>query len=333
MHTERSLKAGFISCLIVISLACIGLQSVPLASAATPSETPTAAAAPAAPDAPGGIIIPIADGPTTPDTPNHTELPAVDASEAPTTKAESSTPLQTQPVKAVEKQTPSIAQTAPAPQSANPATRANALAKEALPAETENKAKTAIEEQLLSDLAADIKPVAQTTPAPLASPVPQTVQPTPTASAAAMDKHVKKVEVSLADDTTLQILNTDYLKEITTDINSNFHPSLSWTFWACVVSLVILGISFIVIVVTGAFKNMRISNKLYTSFGHLLVAAVILGSGSYYYLNHATGYADMSMHFTEIDMIGYEIAGAQANFLLHGLENKAYGEKRRGCPR
>lgn len=136
------------------------------------------------------------------------------------------------------------------------------------------------------------------------------------------------VSISLADDATMTLLGTNFLKEHEAATHEAFHPSLSITFWFIIGVLLIMAASFIVIVATGIFKNMKIALKLYTSFGYLLFTAVILGGGSYYYLNHAAGFADMSMHFTEIDMTGNEIGGAHANFLLHGIENKAYGERR-----
>lgn len=134
--------------------------------------------------------------------------------------------------------------------------------------------------------------------------------------------------VSLADDATMTLLKTDFLKEHKADIHVEFHAEMSWAFWGIVGLLILMSLSFMGLVYSGIFRNMRIGMKLYTSFGFLILTAVALGGGSYYYLDHASGYADMSMHLTEIDMVGNEIAGNHANFLLHGIENKAYGERR-----
>jgi len=146
--------------------------------------------------------------------------------------------------------------------------------------------------------------------------------------AAATGGHAEVVAVSLADEATMKLLNTDFLKEHEVDLHIEFHAELSAVFWLIIGVIVVLAGVFIALVLTGVFANMKIAYKLYTSFGFLILTAVILGGGSYYYLNHAAGYSDMSMHLTEMDLVGSEVGNAQANFLLHGIENKAYGERR-----
>ncbi|MGL1861705.1 MAG: methyl-accepting chemotaxis protein [Pseudodesulfovibrio sp.] len=146
--------------------------------------------------------------------------------------------------------------------------------------------------------------------------------------AVATGGHAEVVQVSLADEATMKLLRTDFLKDHDAEISVDFEDKLTGVFWLIVGIIVVLTAVFIVLVATGTFSNMKIAYKLYTSFGFLILTAVILGGGSYYYLNHASGFADMSMHFTEMDMLGNEITGAQAKFLLHGIENKAYGERR-----
>lgn len=146
--------------------------------------------------------------------------------------------------------------------------------------------------------------------------------------AAATVGHAEVVQVSLADEATMKLLRTDFLKDHEVNLHIEFEPELSGVFWLIIGFIVVLTGSFIALVATGVFRNMKIAHKLYTSFGFLILTAVILGAGSYYYLNHASGYADMSMHLTEMDLVGAEVGGAQSQFLLHGIENKAYGERR-----
>jgi len=136
------------------------------------------------------------------------------------------------------------------------------------------------------------------------------------------------VKVTLADDASMTLLGTDFLKEVEQKPGMDFNAQLSMTFWLVIGLLCLMTIVFLTLVKTGIFKNLRVGQKLYLSFGFLILTALVLGVGSFYYLGHAFGYADMSMHFTEIDMAGNEIGGAQANFLLHGVENKEYGERR-----
>lgn len=135
-------------------------------------------------------------------------------------------------------------------------------------------------------------------------------------------------KVTLADEATITLLGTDFLKEHEQQAAVEFHPGLSMTFWLIIGLLGIMTVVFVILVKTGIFRNLRVGHKLYMSFGFLILTALALGGGSFYYLDHASGYADMSTHFMEIDMTGNEISGAQANFLLHGMENKAYGERR-----
>ena len=136
------------------------------------------------------------------------------------------------------------------------------------------------------------------------------------------------IKISLADEATMTLLSTDFLKEHAMELNVEFQPQLSWTFWFIIILLVVMIASFAALVLSGIFMNMKIAVKLTLSFGYLIIAAVVLGAGSFYYLDHASGYADMSMHFTEIDMIGNEVGTAQTKFLLNGIQNKAYGERR-----
>jgi len=136
------------------------------------------------------------------------------------------------------------------------------------------------------------------------------------------------MKVSLADTATMQLLGTDFLVEHESDINVEFSPRLSSVFWLFMGSIALMVCAFVALVVTGVFRNAKIAAKLYVSFGFLLLTAMLLGGGAYYYLAHASGFAEMSMHFTEIDMASNEIGGAQSRFLLHGIENKAYGERR-----
>lgn len=142
------------------------------------------------------------------------------------------------------------------------------------------------------------------------------------------DEPYASESVSLADPATMELLGTNFLKEHTVDLQVDFHPGLSGVFWMFVAALSLLALAFVVVVATGLFRNMLVARKLYMSFGFLILLAVLLGGGAFYYLNHVSGYGDMSTHFTEIDVIGNKVGRAQVNFLLHGIEDKAYGERR-----
>ena len=149
-----------------------------------------------------------------------------------------------------------------------------------------------------------------------------------TASFAATSPVTSSTAVSLADENTMQILQTDYLSEAKTALSVDFHAGLTAVFWCVIGTIVVMAASFLVLVLTGVFRNLAIAKKLYVSFGYLILTASVLGGGGYYYLNHATSYGELARLFTAIDLLGSETGKAQANFLLHGIENKDYGERR-----
>ncbi|THB77158.1 MAG: chemotaxis protein [Desulfobacteraceae bacterium] len=68
--------------------------------------------------------------------------------------------------------------------------------------------------------------------------------------------------------------------------------------------------------------------KLYTSYGSLVSFAIILGMGGYLYIERINSAAHMEMAFLEIDVKANKIEAFQNAYLLHGIENKAYGEKK-----
>lgn len=136
------------------------------------------------------------------------------------------------------------------------------------------------------------------------------------------------VKISLADNATMTLLKTDFLKEHEAEIQVEFQPELSAVFWGIVIVLLLMAATYLGLITTGRLRNMRIGGKLYTSFGFLILTAVVLGWGSYYYLDITSKYSSMAMHLTRMDMMGNEIFGAQSSFLLHGIENKSYGERR-----
>ncbi len=137
---------------------------------------------------------------------------------------------------------------------------------------------------------------------------------------------VKSVPVSLADDKTMNILRTDWLKEAAEEHLSTIKPGLSGSFWILMSIVGVLTIVGIIFFRGRTFKNINLSIKLATSFGSLVVLAAILGLAGYFYLNNINGIAQLETVFLDIDMMSGEMKVAQNEFLLHGIENKEYGE-------
>ncbi len=139
---------------------------------------------------------------------------------------------------------------------------------------------------------------------------------------------VEPVKVTLADAATMALLNTDWLKNTDDSHFQEIKPKLSGLIWAFGV-LLAAGFGIVIFVsVTGMFKRFSLNMKLYTSYGSLVFLAVILGLGGYLYLERVNGAAHQETAFLELDMMANEIEAFQNVYLLHGIENKAYGEKK-----
>ena len=76
------------------------------------------------------------------------------------------------------------------------------------------------------------------------------------------------------------------------------------------------------------FRRSSLSLKLYASHGSLALLAVLLGVSAYFYLNRVAASGELEGAYMEIDIMSGEIAGVQSSFLLHGIENREYGETR-----
>jgi methyl-accepting chemotaxis protein/carbonic anhydrase len=139
---------------------------------------------------------------------------------------------------------------------------------------------------------------------------------------------IKAVPVSLADSGTMKILETDWLKAGgVEEALSDTKKDLSGTFWLLVSILGIFGVIVAVAVGSGFFGRLGLGMKLYSSFGSMIMLASILGAGAYIYIDNLNGYSHLETAFMELDMMAGETTATQNSFLLHGIENKEYGEK------
>lgn len=140
---------------------------------------------------------------------------------------------------------------------------------------------------------------------------------------------ITPIPVTLADNTTMALLQTDWLKkkEAGGETRHDSDRGFSGTFWLLVSLLGCLAIAAVVGVASGVFNRMRLRAKLYSSFGSILILATLLGAGAYLNLNNVNGYGDLAASFLNLEIHAGKISGTQKNILLHGLENKAYGER------
>ncbi|MCG8633261.1 MAG: methyl-accepting chemotaxis protein [Desulfobacterales bacterium] len=138
---------------------------------------------------------------------------------------------------------------------------------------------------------------------------------------------ISPASVTLADEHTMSLLTTDWFSKITERQLEEVQPGLSVLFWAFIAVLAGFGGLVVFLFFSGIFKRFGLNMKLYVSYGFLVIQATILGLGGYLYLERVNSAAHQEAMFLELDLMAKEIESLQNAYLLHGIENKAYGEK------
>ena len=145
--------------------------------------------------------------------------------------------------------------------------------------------------------------------------------------AAAVHAEIKPVHLTLADANTIQLLQKDWLNK-TDEIHVAKHKAkLSGIFWALIGFFSVLIIAGMAFTFSGTFKRTDLGKRLYLSYGCIAVLAVALGFASYIYISRIDGTAKVAKLFTQIDLVASDFYVTQNNFILHGIEDKEYGEK------
>lgn len=137
---------------------------------------------------------------------------------------------------------------------------------------------------------------------------------------------ISPAPVSLVEAGTMEILQTESLKVLEKAEHQAAHYGLSGTFWVIVVILAALVVLFLLALATGVFKKVKLRVKMYASFGGLLLLALLLGGGGYINLQNVNGFAHLDSTFLKLDANVNKVRAAQNGFILHGLENKEFGE-------
>lgn len=138
---------------------------------------------------------------------------------------------------------------------------------------------------------------------------------------------IEAIPVTLADDSTMQLLKSDWLKAGGMENTlSDVTPGFSGTFWFIISLLGCFGVLVVVAVGSGLLKRINLKTKLYASFGSLIALAAILGAGAYLNITNVNGFSHLNASFMELEIMSGEVGTAQNNFLLHGIENVKYGE-------
>lgn len=141
-------------------------------------------------------------------------------------------------------------------------------------------------------------------------------------------KDIATVPVTLAEDTTKEKLSTNWLNQSAEEATeAHVGSGFSKTFWLIIAILVCFGLVIIGSLASGIFKRILLRPKLYASFGSIIFLATILGAGAFLNLRQVGGFSHLEVQFLEMEVLAGEIITAQNNFLLHGIEDKEYGEQ------
>ncbi len=138
---------------------------------------------------------------------------------------------------------------------------------------------------------------------------------------------VRPIPVSLADEETLTLLETDWLEMIETDEAHAERPGLSPAFWIFLVVIIAVSGLTVYIFSSGTALRMTIRAKLYVGFGALVALAALLGIAGYVYLARVSEAFHMETAAMEMDIMADEIQVQMNEFLLHGLESRSYGNR------
>ncbi len=97
--------------------------------------------------------------------------------------------------------------------------------------------------------------------------------------------------------------------------------------WKIFIALAITGVICGALYQSGYFGRMGVAGKLYTGFTAVALLAVAIGGVGYVSLGDTMNESDIALAAMEMDMMAGEIGGLQANFVLHGIEDKKLGEE------
>ncbi len=139
---------------------------------------------------------------------------------------------------------------------------------------------------------------------------------------------IEPVAVKLTDDATLKILQTDWLQDAAEEHFTPEKTGLTSLFWFILAAVALFLLGGVFLFAGRTYRHFGIKMKLYTSFGALVLLAVMLCLAAYFYLNNVNKTAHMETAFLGLDLMAGEMLTAQNQFLLYGLANKAYGEKK-----
>lgn len=140
-------------------------------------------------------------------------------------------------------------------------------------------------------------------------------------------ENISALTVNLADNETLSILNSDWLTDATTAQTESGRYHFSISFWVIGIILSIMLASGILMLTSGAFKRFTINKRLAIGFSSLTLLTIFMGGTAFLYIGILNRSAQMETSLLDLSRMANEIHVAQNEFLLHGLENRSFGER------
>ncbi len=138
---------------------------------------------------------------------------------------------------------------------------------------------------------------------------------------------IQAVKITLANNEIMKILKTDWLQETEQTHHTQVEQTLSSSFWKLVAILGVLFVIGLILFTSRIYNSFTLNRKLHLSHSSMALLAVILGVTGYVYLSKVSGVSQLSEKFLALDLMASEVLVSQNNFIMHGLENKDYGEK------
>ena len=139
--------------------------------------------------------------------------------------------------------------------------------------------------------------------------------------------HSAAATVKIADKNTMKLLRTDWLHKGEEAVLKD--PDVGWSgfFFGSIgmMAFVLVGVVFYFF--TGRFKRSGLKFKLYAGFSTMVLLVFAIGGFGFYYMSNVAQMGHLEARSLELDMKTGVISTAQLNFILHGIENKAYGEE------
>ncbi|VAX19406.1 Methyl-accepting chemotaxis protein [hydrothermal vent metagenome] len=136
-------------------------------------------------------------------------------------------------------------------------------------------------------------------------------------------------QVSLAGADTMKLLETDRFKAKPEQHFESKETGFSYLFWTLIAVVCVFTFVIMAFVFTGSLDRITIRAKLYSGFGALVFLMLLLGASGFMYISNVVAEGSLEGKYLDLGMTVGSIMDAQNQFLMHGVENIAYGEQKR----